>query len=99
MSAQIMDPNRQQSDPNFPLEPAAAQTLSEADRARAYSTYLSSCGTYMVRGNTVTHHVKAGLILSWTGSEQPRQFKFSQGYLMIRVGNHKLIWEKAVKPA
>ncbi len=99
ISAEIMDTDRQQSDPNFPLEPAAAQTLSEADRARAYSTYLSYCGTYTVEGNTVIHHVKAGLIPSWTGSEQPRPFRFSQGYLIIRVGKHKLTWERAVKHA
>ena len=99
MSAQIMDTDRQQSNPNFPLEPAAAQTLSETDQARAYSTYLSYCGTYTVKGNTVIHHVKAGLIPSWTGSEQTRPFRFSQGYLIIRVGNHKLTWERAVKHA
>jgi hypothetical protein len=41
MSAEIMDPDRQQSDPDFPLEPAGAQTLPDPDRARAYGTYLS----------------------------------------------------------
>jgi hypothetical protein len=99
MSAEIMDPDRQQSDPNFPLEMAGAQTLPDVDRARAYSTYLSYCGTYTVEGQTLTHHVRAGLIPSWTGSDQPRLFRFSQGYLIIRVGNHKLIWERAVKHA
>jgi len=69
MSAEIMDPDRQQSDPNFPLEMAALQSLPDEDRARAYTTYLSYCGTYTVEGNRVTHHVKAGLIPSWTGSE------------------------------
>ena len=39
MAADIMNPDRQQSDPHFPLELAAAQTLPEPDRARAYSTY------------------------------------------------------------
>ncbi len=99
MSAEIMDPDRQQSDPSFPLEIAAAQTLPEPDRARAYSTYLSYCGTYTVEGNTVTHHVKAGLIPSWTGSEQVRHFKFDDSCLILTVGNHKLTWERAVKPA
>jgi Lipocalin-like domain len=99
MSAEIMDPDRQQSDPNFPLEFPTAQTLPDADRARAYSTYLSYCGTYTVKANTVTHHVKAGLIPSWTGSEQPRPFRFNQSYLIIRVGNQKLTWERAVKHA
>jgi hypothetical protein len=99
MSAEIMDPDRQQSDPSFPLEIASAQTLPELDRARAYSTYLSYCGTYTVEDNTVTHHVKAGLIPSWTGSEQARPFKFDRGCLIIGAGNHKLTWERAVKHA
>jgi hypothetical protein len=99
MAAEIMNPDRQQSDPNYPLEVATAQTLPEPDRARAYSTYLSYCGTYTVAGNTVTHHVKAGLVPSWTGSAQPRRFKFDQGRLIIGAGGHQLIWERAVKHA
>ncbi len=97
MSAEIMNPNRRQSDPSFPLELAIGQTLPDADRARAYSTYVSYCGTYTVQGNTVTHHVKAALIPSWTGSEQPRGFTFDDGSLIIEAGNQKLIWVKAVK--
>ena len=99
MSAEIMDPDRQQSDPNFPLELAAAQTLPDTDRARAYSTYLSYCGTYTVEGNTLTHHVKAGLIPSWTGSEQVRHFRFDHRQLIIESGNQKLTWERAVPHA
>lgn len=99
MSAVIMDPDRRQSDPNFPRETLLAQTLPDLDRARAYNTYLSYCGTYTIDGSTVTHHVKAGLIPSWTGSEQPRPFKFEQGYLILGVDNQKLTWEKAVKHA
>ncbi|MGA2400365.1 MAG: lipocalin-like domain-containing protein [Syntrophobacteraceae bacterium] len=99
MSAGIMDPDRRQSDPNFPLETADAQTLPDPDRARAYSTYLSYCGTYTVEGNSVTHRVKAGLIPSWTGSEQTRSFKFDQSRLIIESGMHKLTWERAVKQA
>ncbi len=99
MSSEIMDPGRQQSDPNFLLEIAAAQTLPDADRARAYNTYVSYCGTYTMEGNTVTHHVKAGLIPSWMGSEQVRHFKFDQGRLIIEPGNQKLTWERVVKHA
>ncbi|WP_295440821.1 lipocalin-like domain-containing protein [uncultured Thiodictyon sp.] len=97
MAAEIMDPDRRQSDPHFPLEIASAQTLADADRARAYSTYLSYCGTYTVVGNTVTHHVKAGLIPSWTGSEQPRPFRFEHGRLIIGTSTQRLTWERAVR--
>jgi hypothetical protein len=99
MSAQIMDPDRQQHDPCLPLEPVDAQTLPEADRARAYSTYLSYCGTYAVQGDTVTHQVKAGLTPSWTGSDQPRRFRFDGRHLIILVGDHTLTWERAAPPA
>ena len=97
MSAEIMNPDRQQSDPSFPLEMATGQTLPDSDRARAFSTYLSYCGTYTVAGKTVTHHMKAGLIPSWTGSEQVRPFKFDHGFLIITGGNQKLTWERAVQ--
>ena len=99
MAAEIMDPDRQQSDPHVPLEPAVAQTLPAPDRVRAYSTYLSCGGTYTVEGNTVTHHVKAGLIPGWTGSGQPRPFTFVHGRLIIAPGNQKLTWERAVPHA
>jgi hypothetical protein len=99
MSAEIMDPDRRQSDPDFPLEPASAQTLSDPDRARAYSTYLSYCGTYTVEGDVVTHHVKAGLIPSWTGSEQPRRFGFEGDRLILGRGPQKLTWERAPRHA
>lgn len=95
MSVEIMDPDRQQSDPNFPLEFASDQTLPDSDRARAYSTYLSYCGTFTVKGNRVTHHLKVGLIPSWTGSDQVRHFKFDHGRLILAVGNNKLTWERA----
>jgi hypothetical protein len=97
MSAEIMNPDRAQSDPRYPLEPAAAQTLSDPDRARAYDTYLSYCGTYTVAGDTVTHHVAAGLIPSWTGSDQVRRFELDHDRLVIGAGNQKLIWERAVR--
>jgi len=99
MSAEIMNHDRKQSDPSFPLEIAAAQTLPDPDRACAYSTYLSYCGTYTLKGDTVIHHVKAGLIPSWTGSEQVRHFKFEHGCLIIESGSQKLTWERAVRHA
>jgi len=99
MAAEIMDSDRRQSDPRFPLEIATAQTLPDPDRARAYSTYVSYSGTYTVKGDTVTHHVKAGLIPSWTGSDQVRRFSFDRSRLIIGAGNQRLIWERAAKNA
>jgi hypothetical protein len=53
--------------------------------------------TYSVDPNIVTHHVAAGLIPSWTGSEQPRPCTFDHGRLIIGAGNQKLVWERPVK--
>ena len=97
MSAEIMAADRRQSDPNYPLEAASGQTLPDPDRAAAYSTYISYCGTYTVEGDNVVHHVKAGLIPSWTGSDQVRRFRFEGGRLIISPGNQKLVWERAKK--
>lgn len=99
MAVEIMDPDRRQSDLHFPLEAASAQTLPDPDRARAYSTYLSYCGTYSVQGDKITHHVKAGLIPGWTGSEQVRAFAFDHDRLILGGGRQKLTWERAVKHA
>jgi hypothetical protein len=112
VSAEIMDPDRRQSDPHFPLEPADAQSLPDADRARAYSTYVSYCGTYAVEEGTeegtLVHHVEAGLVRDvkyvgpvtrWRGSDQRRHFRFDDGRLILRAGRHELTWERAVNHA
>lgn len=96
MSAQIMDPDRQQGDAQ---EPTADQSLSEPDGARAYSTYLAYCGTFTLEGHVLTHHVKAGLEPGWTGSDQVRPFRFEDGRLVIAAGAHTLVWERAVPRA
>ena len=97
MSAEIMDSDRRQQNPRFPVEPAFQQTLPERDRVAAYDTYLSCCGTYSysLEDGRVTHHVKAGLVPSWSGSDQPRQFKFEGGRLVIGRKRALLTWERA----
>ena len=94
MSAEIMHPDRQQSNPRVGMEPPMAQTLSDRDRVGAYNTYLSYCGPYTVKGGTVIHHVKAGLIPGWVGTDQVRPFSIEGGRLVIAPGGHKLTWER-----
>lgn len=99
MAAAIMDPDRRQSDPKYLLE-TVAENLPEADRAKAFGTYLSYCGTYTVEGNTLTHHVKAGSIPGWTGSEQLRPYRFEGGRLIIEPGSGNILtWKRARKRA
>jgi hypothetical protein len=101
MAAEIMDPDRRQTDASFPVEPAFAQTLPDEDRLAAYNTYLSYCGTYSysLENGTITHHVKAGLIPSWAGNDQFRHFEFQDGRLILGNKRAKLIWERAASHA
>ncbi len=98
MAVEIMDRDRHQHDTRFPVEPAFAQTLSDDDRLSAYNTYLSYCGTYSfsIAEGRMIHHVKAGLIPSWTGSDQPRNFEFRDGLLLLGGARAWLSWERVV---
>jgi hypothetical protein len=97
MAAQIMNPDRQQGNPDFPAEPAFSQTLPDSDRLTAYNTALSYCGTYSYSLETqrVVHHVKISLIPGWSGKDQPREFEFRDGKLILGSLRAKLIWERA----
>jgi hypothetical protein len=53
---------------------AAGDLLSSTteERAHAASTYVSYCGRYEFRGETVIHHVELSLFPNWVGVEQER---------------------------
>jgi hypothetical protein len=42
------------------------------ERARAAETYVSYCGRYEFRGETVVHSVELSLFPNWVGAEQER---------------------------
>jgi len=42
------------------------------ERARAAGTYVSYCGRYEFRGDTVVHRVELSLFPNWVGVEQER---------------------------
>ncbi len=42
------------------------------ERAQAAGTYVSYCGRYEFRGETVIHHVELSLFPNWVGVEQER---------------------------
>jgi hypothetical protein len=96
MSAQIMDEDRRQGNPDFPPETAFGQTLPDNDRIMAYNTYLAYCGTYTfsLDGHMMVHHVKTGLIPGWSGKDQARQFEFNDGKLILGSKRARLIWER-----
>jgi hypothetical protein len=53
---------------------AAGDLLSGSaqERAQAAATYVSYCGRYEFRGDTVIHHVDLSLFPNWVGVEQER---------------------------
>ncbi len=66
MSVAILSPDR----PKF----AAGDLLSGGaeERARAAGTYVSYCGRYELRADTVVHRVELSLFPNWVGVEQER---------------------------
>ena len=66
MSVAIMHPDR--------AEFAAGDLLSGSaqERAQAAGTYVSYCGRYEFRGDTVVHRVELSLFPNWVGVEQER---------------------------
>ena len=42
------------------------------EKAQAAETYVSYCGRYEFRGDTVVHHVEHSLFPNWVGVEQER---------------------------
>ncbi len=66
MSVAIMRPDRTKF--------AAGDLLSgsEAEKAHAAGTYVSYCGRYEFRGETVVHQVELSLFPNWVGVAQER---------------------------
>jgi hypothetical protein len=66
MSVAMMRPNR----PKF----AAGDLLSSSpeEKAHAAETYMTYCGQYEFRGDTVIHHVDLSLFPNWVGVDQER---------------------------
>jgi Lipocalin-like domain len=58
---------------------------SEPERAAAFSTYISYCGTYEVEGDAVVHRIEMSLFPNWVGDEQTRHFEVSETELVLRT--------------
>jgi hypothetical protein len=97
MSVAIMRPDRAKF--------AAGDLLraSVEERAQAAGTYVSYCGRYEFRGDTVVHRVELSLFPNWIGVEQERLVEVTGERLMlstrpILLGGVQrtahLIWER-----
>ena len=76
---------------------------SAEERARAVETYVSYCGRYEFRGETVVHFVQLSLFPNWVGAEQERLVEVEGDRLIlstrpILLGGVQrtahLIWER-----
>jgi hypothetical protein len=56
---------------------------SAQERAQAAGTYVSYCGRYEFRGDTVVHHVELSLFPNWVGVEQERLVEVKGDRLML----------------
>ena len=76
---------------------------SAEEKAHAAETYMTYCGTYDFRGNTVVHHVELSLFPNWVGVDQERLVEIAGNRLTVstrpmllggiqRSGH--LIWER-----
>jgi hypothetical protein len=67
---------------------------------KAMTSFLSYCGTYEIRGNTVVHKVKAAMVPDWIGTDLKRDFVFSENTLTLTARDDSgnvmdLVWERA----
>lgn len=89
---------------------AAGDLLSGSieEKAQAASTYVSYCGSYEFRGETVRHHVELSLFPNWVGVDQERLVEVRGNRLTlstrpILLGGIQrtahLVWERAEHPS
>ena len=56
---------------------------STEEKAQAAETYVSYCGQYEFRGDTVIHHVELSLFPNWVGVGQERLVELMGNRLML----------------
>ena len=77
MFVAIMRPNRV----SFPTGDLLSGSTEE--KAQAAGTYVSYCGRYEFRGDTVVHHVELSLFPNWIGVEQERLVEVTGDRLIL----------------
>ena len=78
-----------------------------AERADAFATLIAYAGRYRLSGDSVIHHVEAGSVQNWVGTDLVRRVSFRGDQLVLRspptalagqVRTYELVWER-VGPA
>lgn len=58
-------------------------TASDDEKAAAFASYLGYAGTYELRGDRVLHRIACASYPNWTGQEQVRHARLSEGLLTL----------------
>lgn len=99
MAVAIMRPDRR----NFAS--ADFRAGSSEERATAFNTYVSYCGTYEIKGEKIVHHIELSSFPNWSGTDQERFFELSGDQLALRTAplalegverTGHLIWHRAL---
>jgi len=77
MSVALVKENR----PVFSSNDLSGGTTEE--KASAFGTYITYCGTYEIQDNAVIHHIEASLFPNWSGTEQRRLYTFEGDTLTL----------------
>jgi hypothetical protein len=58
-------------------------SAADAEKAEAYSSYLTYAGGYDVEGKTITHHVNYSIFPNWVGGTQYRNAELDGDILTL----------------
>lgn len=81
---------------------------SVEEKISAVDGYISYTGRFMVKKNSVFHHIEASLFPNWIGEDQERFYKLDGNRLtlstpLMLIGGRKLsthlIWERVTPPS
>ena len=80
-------------------------SANDAEKAAAYSSYLTYAGDYDVEGNTITHHVHYSIFPNWVDGTQHRHAELDGDTLSLTTAPleagtsearvSKLVWKRS----
>lgn len=80
-------------------------SASDAEKAEAYSSYLTYAGDYDVEGNRISHHIRYSIFPDWSGVTQLRNAELDGDTLSLTTAPlergtsesrvARLVWKRA----
>lgn len=80
-------------------------SANEAEKATAYSSYLTYAGDFEVEGNTITHKVHYSIFPNWIGGSQHRTAELDGDILSLtarleegttEARTARLVWQRVI---